>query len=167
MVGVIGYEFWNGIFPYDEEEAKLAEFRKERAEKRAKYYAEKEKESKVISNDLEKEFPSVISEYAVQDAIHKMSHQKIKAEDGKKWGSLQITDERIARLIEVVKHNQGRYEDPQLYLNILERWQAGDFSQADEDHNDIWNLQGGTVGKATGVLSEKEEAEYVKRNFEN
>ncbi|MFV8828220.1 DUF6241 domain-containing protein [Alkalihalobacterium sp. APHAB7] len=42
----------------------------------------------------------------------------------------------------------------------------GDFSQAVYDHNVIWEIQGGTVGKATRLLTEEEEREYIQMYFE-
>jgi hypothetical protein len=48
-----------------------------------------------------------MSEYAVQDAIHALSHQKVEAEE--KWSHMRITPERIGRLIEVVEVNKDEY----------------------------------------------------------
>ncbi|WP_280771990.1 DUF6241 domain-containing protein [Salipaludibacillus daqingensis] len=78
-----------------------------------------------------------------------------------------ITDERIERLIEVIKDNsENDFNHSNLYLTILERWKQGDFSKVDEDHNDIWRLQGGTIGKATGILSNQEEQEFINTHFD-
>ncbi|HZG70252.1 MAG TPA: DUF6241 domain-containing protein [Chondromyces sp.] len=108
-------------------------------------------------------FKENMTEEEVQIAIHHMSHQKIKAK--RKWGALQITPERIDRLIEVVEINESKHEQSAVYLSILNRWKKGDFSKVDKDHNAIWRLQGGTIGKATGLLSAKEEEKYIKQNF--
>lgn len=102
-----------------------------------------------------------LTEADVQDLIHEMSHQKVKADE--KWGALLITEERIVRLIEIVEENYNEYECSDIYLEILNRWLIGDFSQADKDHNEIWNMNGGTIGKATGLLSPVEEQEYLQR----
>ncbi|MDE5415463.1 DUF6241 domain-containing protein [Alkalihalobacterium chitinilyticum] len=114
------------------------------------------------AEEVEEEFPLDLPERAVQNYIHWMSHQKVAA--SQKWGHMQITQERIERLIEVVEANNYSYG--RTYLDILERWQKGDFSQADEDHNRIWRLQGGTVGEATRVFTPEEEAEYIRKHFE-
>ncbi|MDG5789853.1 DUF6241 domain-containing protein [Evansella sp. AB-P1] len=106
-------------------------------------------------------FPMIMSEGAVQNAIHHMSHQKVFAKE--KWGHIQITDERINRLLEVIDYNSYSHEE--LYRQILERWAIGDFSQAVEDHNSIWRLQNGTIGKATRLLTEEEEKEYIMKHF--
>ncbi len=73
--------------------------------------------------------------------------------------------ERIERLIEVVELNKDKYEHDELYLQILNRWKNNDFSQADKDHNAIWTLQGGNVGRATGVLTFEEEKEFIKKHY--
>ncbi len=112
---------------------------------------------------IEQEFPSSMPEYVVQDAIHGMSHQKVHAED--KWGFLPMTQDRINRLIVVVEENRGKYGEAKLYLEILYRWADNDFSRADKDHNSIWKLQLGTVGKASGLLSIEEERAFIKKHF--
>jgi hypothetical protein len=92
-----------------------------------------------------------------QDYIHKMSHQKVVASD--KWGFYRITDKRIEWLLSGLEDTDLVQED--LYLRILTRWKEQDFSLADQDHNAVWQLQGGTVGKATGVLTPKQEQQYL------
>lgn len=106
-------------------------------------------------------FPMEMGEAGVQDAIHHMSHQKVYADV--KWGRLEITEERIDRLLEVIEANNYRHES--LYLEILRRWEAGDFSKAVEDHNSIWRLQGGTIGEAQRLYTPEEEEAYVEENF--
>jgi hypothetical protein len=112
--------------------------------------------------DIEKELPYSMSEKSVQQVIHDMSHQKVGAKD--KWGAMPLTPERVNRLIEVIKENN--YYSSNVYLEILNRWAKGDFSQAVEDHNIIWDLQGGNVGEAQRLLSPVEEKLYIKENFD-
>ncbi|PYZ93877.1 hypothetical protein CR194_12120 [Salipaludibacillus keqinensis] len=45
-----------------------------------------------------------MTESEVRESIHKMSHQKIRADE--KWGALLMTQERIERLIVVVNSNE-------------------------------------------------------------
>jgi len=96
------------------------------------------------------------------DYIHKMSHQKIHAEE--KWGLIEITEERIDWLLESVTITKENLKHEEVYEQILTRWANGDFSHAVEDHNTIWELQGGTIGKAKRLLSEEEEAAYLEAN---
>lgn len=114
-----------------------------------------------INENVEQVFPSDLKEFEVQSAIHHMSHQKVEAE--KKWGAILITEERVKRLYDVVVANQNEYKYANTYIRILERWLEGDFSQAVSDHNTIWELQDGNVGKATGLLSTKEEEKFIEK----
>lgn len=111
---------------------------------------------------VEDEFPSDMTEYAVQNAIHGMSHQKVRADD--KWGFIPLTAERVARLKAVVEANE--YEEKGLYLDILNRWANNDFSKVDHEHNAIWELQNGTIGRATGILSADEEKAFIEEHFD-
>lgn len=115
------------------------------------------------NDDITEQFPKDMSETQVMDAIHHMSHQKIKAKDNKKWGALQITPERIDRLIEVVQAND--YKHSELYLSILEEWKAESFDNSVRAHNAIWKLKNGTIGEAERLLTVEEEAWYIKENF--
>jgi capsular polysaccharide biosynthesis protein len=115
------------------------------------------------SEQAAEEFPFTMQESEVMSAIHKMSHQKVTAT--KKWGAIPLTPQRVERLLQVIAQNKAKYKNSQLYLNILNRWAKEDFSQADVEHNAIWKLQGGTVGKATGLSSTHEEKEFIEQNF--
>ncbi|WP_246938546.1 DUF6241 domain-containing protein [Bacillus pinisoli] len=112
---------------------------------------------------VEEIFPLEMQEYQIQNAIHFMSHQKVKADE--KWGAIQITPERIRRLLVIVEHNQSNYKHSKLYIDILNRWLQGNFSSADDDHNSIWKLQNGNIGEATGVLTADEERKFIEKHF--
>lgn len=115
------------------------------------------------SEEIAREFHLNMSEEDVRMAIHQMSHQKIVAD--KRWGAIPLTPERVNRLIEVVNDNHTKYASSDVYMDILNRWSEGDFSEVDEDHNKIWTLQRGTVGKAEGIASSKEEREFIEKHF--
>lgn len=131
----------------------------------------KMKGSKVVvkeKNGTEKELVNPFgdskkpNEETVQEYIHGMSHQKVKANE--KWTLYKITDERINYLIEVVKAYP--FSHKQLYLDILNRWKKGDFTHVVQDHNAIWRLEGGNIGKALRRLTpEQEKAELVSKNY--
>ena len=55
----------------------------------------------------ESQYPDDLDEYKMQNIIHNMSHQKVKAEE--KWGHIQITKPKVDRLLEVAKINEGNY----------------------------------------------------------
>ncbi|UDY80692.1 PRK06770 family protein [Geobacillus phage GR1] len=100
---------------------------------------------------------------SVMDVMHKMTHQKIRAED--KWGAIPMTEDTINQVYEVVSNSDFDIKND--LLDILERWRKGDFSQADHDHNYIWNWQGGTIGKAYGLMTPEEEIEFIENNFKD
>ncbi|WP_160723725.1 DUF6241 domain-containing protein [Bacillus sp. USDA818B3_A] len=126
--------------------------------------AEGNEEKEKIGPELEEELPLDLSEEEIQNKIHAMSHAKVHAEE--KWTHLEPTQERINRLLVVVESNQDGLNESNLYIAILKRWKAGDFSKAVSDHNKIWKLQDGTIGEATRLLSDKEQAEYREDYFE-
>lgn len=112
---------------------------------------------------LEKELPMDMIEREFMQTIHNMSHQKVLADD--KWGAEPLTHERVLRLIKIAE--KSHYVNKNTYLDILNRWKANDFSHADNDHNIIWNLQDGSVGRANGIMNAEQEKEYIDENFKN
>lgn len=95
-------------------------------------------------------------------AIHYMTHQKVLADS--KQGALEITPERIAIMLEQAEAFSDSVHYP-FYIEILNAWDAGDFSNAVYAHNYVWNAQDGTIGEAYGLFDESQEAEFVQANF--
>ncbi|MBV6685725.1 hypothetical protein KV679_18715 [Bacillus sp. JRC01] len=114
---------------------------------------------KVGGNPFEEDVKTPISEKLMRQYIHAMSHQKVRA--GEKWSFFEITDERIAFLLQQL--DEKNYKNDEEYREILTQWQKGDFSQAVGDHNTVWRLMGGNIGKAKGLLSAKQEKEYLEK----
>lgn len=101
-----------------------------------------------------------LSDIMYQEYIHGMSHQKVEA--SKKWGFYEIHPGRITWLLEGLDKVELNKEN--IYRDILGKWKNDNFSSVDDDHNTIWSLQNGTVGRATGILSAEEEQVYVNSN---
>lgn len=101
------------------------------------------------------------SEEAVIQAMHEMSHQKVKAKE--KWGAIPLTQNTANAVYDIVNNSDFKHKDQ--LLEIAGRWKNGDFSSIVQDHNYFWELQGGTVGKAYGELSKTEEESFVLNNF--
>ena len=101
------------------------------------------------------------SEWKFSDDIHKMTHQKVKAQV--KWGSLEITEERINNMLTMAEESVYQYKD--FYIETLSAWQRGDFTNPVQVHNVIWKSQDGSIGIATGLLTEREEMEYKAQHF--
>ncbi|PEW62059.1 hypothetical protein CN448_29725 [Bacillus cereus] len=107
---------------------------------------------------MEEEKPQV-SEDEIISTMHRMVHQKVKSSE--KWGFIEMTNKEIRGAKNVVE-SSANFKYKSKLLSILERWEKGDFSQAIEEHNFFWGIQGGDTGKATELLSPKEEMQYVK-----
>jgi hypothetical protein len=110
----------------------------------------------------EKSNDGLPSERQFADSIHHMTHQKVKAQQ--KWGHLEITDERIEQKYETAKKSDYKYRE--FYMAALEDWMEGDFTNAVQVHNTIWNERDGTIGRARGLMSLEEEMDYKIRHFD-
>ncbi len=99
-----------------------------------------------------------MGEVSVQLYIHEMTHNKIYADV--KYGSRPITAEGIATLKEIVQKND--YQDEKFYLETLNAWEEGNFSNAVNVHNTIWTWHGGTIGKAQRMMTEAEQQAYAR-----
>ncbi|WP_242214905.1 PRK06770 family protein [Bacillus cereus group sp. BfR-BA-01383] len=101
------------------------------------------------------------SEEEVITAMHHMTHQKVIAE--KKWGVIPMSRKNAERVRDIL--NVSNFEKKAELLAIAERWVDGNHSLVVSDHNYFWKLQGGSVGKATGVLDLASERKFVSNNF--
>ncbi len=147
---------------------------KEQAEKRAEAQAEKEREAQAeqerkeqtarvggITYDLDLGTDAEETELIVIQAMHKMTHQKVRSQN--KWGAIPMMPSTIDEVYEAV--STRNFENKSELLEIVKRWKVGDFSTIAEDHNYFWKLQDGTIGEAYGTLSEAEEIEFINNNF--
>ncbi|WP_066322464.1 DUF6241 domain-containing protein [Bacillus sp. FJAT-29814] len=75
---------------------------------------------------------------------------------------MPLTDATVNRLINLIKHNH--YIFAKEFLVILYCYQKHDYSHAVQDHNDMWNLQGGNEGEATSLATPHEEQANIDRN---
>lgn len=96
----------------------------------------------------------------LRQTIHYMSHQKVQA-DNKFGRMILITKELVEGLNGMLDNYE--YEHEELYLAILNEWKEGNFENAVEHHNALWEIDGGNTGKATRLLTEEEEKAYITR----
>jgi hypothetical protein len=101
------------------------------------------------------------SQDAVIEVMHKMTHQKVKAKE--KWGAIPMIDDTINQVYNIVENSEFEQKDD--LLAILHKWKKGIFSEIDDDHNYFWTYQGGTIGKAYGIMSKSEEGTFILNNF--
>lgn len=95
------------------------------------------------------------------DIMHKMTHQKVKAED--KWGAIPLSEDTVSQVIEFL--GKSNFASKEALIDIANKWKSGDFQTIDDDHNYFWQWQGGTVGRAYGIMSPAEEEEFIRNNF--
>lgn len=111
------------------------------------------------AEDTKGKVVDILNEEAFMQDLHKMTHQKVYASP--KWGTLAITEERVDLMLQIVE--QADYEHGTFYKDALIKWADGDFTNAVEVHNWIWELQDGTIGKAERLLTPEEEAGYIEQ----
>lgn len=104
-----------------------------------------------------------MDEIELQIFLHRMTHQKIVATE--KRGAIEMTPENIGNMLTVVQANYGQYEHSEFYEKALTAWQEGDFSNAVEVHNTIWEWHNGIVGRATGLMTAEQEEQFVQDHF--
>lgn len=107
----------------------------------------------------------IVAEKDVIDVMHHMTHQKVKAKE--KWTSVELTPERVRLLIQMIEAKGTGWVNHNKMIAIARKWEKGDFSKVDEDHNFFWKIENGSIGKATGVLSEKDELQFIKETFKH
>ena len=101
------------------------------------------------------------SQSEIMAVMHQMTHQKIQANE--KWGATPMIQENIDLVYDIIEAND--FQEKDILMPIISRWKDGNFNQVDNDHNAIWKLQGGSIGKAYGIMSEEEERWFVIKNF--
>lgn len=102
------------------------------------------------------------SEEDIVEILHNMTHQKVRSEE--KWGFVQMTEVNLLAVKEVLKENPAFNQNIDL-LAIVTDWLNNDFSNIVAEHNLIWKMKDGSVGKAYGILSPSEEEALVKEQF--
>lgn len=85
-------------------------------------------------------------ENEVMVEMHRMANTKIIAIDEQIWGEEDMSQNNINKLLLIV--SKSNFKEKYSLLIILNRWKKGDFSRIVEDHNYVWGLLGGTIGRA-------------------
>jgi hypothetical protein len=91
-----------------------------------------------------------------------MTHQKVRSEE--KWGFVQITEVNLLAVKEVLQENPAFNQNIDM-LAIITGWLNNNFYNVVAEHNLIWKMNNGSIGKAYGILSPSEEAALVKEQF--
>jgi predicted negative regulator of RcsB-dependent stress response len=102
------------------------------------------------------------SEKDLLEILHNMTHQKVRSEE--KWGFVQINEVNLLAVKEVLQENPAFNQNIDM-LAIVTDWLNNDFGNVVAEHNSIWKMKNGSVGKAYGILSPSEEAALVREQF--
>ncbi|GEK57156.1 hypothetical protein CHL76_02365 [Marinococcus halophilus] len=156
---VVGIILAGGIFTYNVLSSLEQKVAKQDNVETASAENEKTKRLNEASHENEN---GVTTEARFQEKLHNMTHQKVDSND--KWGERRITEERIDNMLQTLDE-QTTYQNEKFYQEALTAWDNGNFENSVEVHNKIWSMQEGTVGRATGLLTEEEEQEYIEENF--
>ena len=84
--------------------------------------------------------------------IHSLANTLVKAEY--KWQCSEVTPKTIDMALEGVEKIKDDYDKMHL-RNSLIKWQDGDFSNAVDVHNYVWEMLDGTIGKAKELDKDK------------
>lgn len=79
--------------------------------------------------------------------MHDMANTLIIAEDNKIWNTVPITKESISKLLNMIKSSED-FNEKFTFTAIVQNWQKGDFTNIVNDHNTVWVLLDGTIGRA-------------------
>ena len=101
------------------------------------------------------------SESEVVHVMHLMTHQKV--ESSEKLGAALMTEGSIDEVYGIVKDSD--FVDKDQLTAMITRWKNSDFSQIVSDHNYLWQLEGGEIGKATRIYSSAEEQQFISKYF--
>ena len=79
-------------------------------------------------------------DYLIQEVMLHMMHQKGEIDEE---GSIELTSERTDKLIQIIKEDRIGFNHYENYLDILKRWEKGDFSTIVDDHELLHTLYDG------------------------
>ena len=76
-----------------------------------------------------------------------MANTLILAEDNKIWGKVTVNKETVLELLNMLnKFKASKEKDT--FIAIAKNWQKGNFVNIVDDHNMVWKILEGTIGKA-------------------
>ncbi len=85
---------------------------------------------------------------ALEVEMHEMANSLIIAQDDEIWGTREVNTGNVKKILKEATYLNQNTESKQL-LVIAARWSQHDFSCIVDDHNVIWNMLCGNIGKAT------------------
>ncbi|MDM5157291.1 DUF6241 domain-containing protein [Bacillus sp. DX1.1] len=124
------------------------------------YLGYDDKENQIDAVKGEKIVFDLNSDRHIINAMHKMVHQKVLSHE--KQGFIKMTSENIEEVRRMIdESNSGSLQHKEQYLKIFTRWDEGDFSQAVEEHNLLWEWGNTSNGSAYELATPEQEREYI------
>jgi hypothetical protein len=81
----------------------------------------------------------MLSQNEIWEEMHRMVNSKIISQDELNFSSKKIETSYVNELIAIAEKSD--YDDKAVLIEILQRWQKGDFRLCVEDHNYLWDKQ--------------------------
>lgn len=101
--------------------------------------------TKSVTDTVESE--KAATRIEIVTTMHEMANTLILAEDNKIWGRVTVTKETVSELLNIL-NNSKPFEEKDTFIATVKKWQNGDFANIVNDHNMVWKILKGTVGKA-------------------
>ncbi|MGE7868513.1 PRK06770 family protein [Bacillus paramycoides] len=117
-------------------------------------------EAEIEGSNAQLHITKTSTEEEVISAMHSMTHQKVKVNDGR--GAAPMSKKNAEKVRSILKQND--FKNKEELLAITERWVNRDFSKIVEEHNYFWELQDGKIGEAT-EMDPIEEQTFSLNNF--
>ena len=117
-------------------------------------------EAEVKGSNAQLHITVTSTEEEVISAMHSMTHQKVKACEGK--GAIPMSKKNAEKVRNIL--NGNNFKNKEELLAITERWANRDFSKILEEHNYFIKLQGGKIGEAT-VMDKIDEKVFCFNTF--
>jgi len=84
-----------------------------------------------------------------------------------KWGYLTLNDENIFTILTELAAVENPSFVEKRMIEMLSNWYHGDVGSIDKDHNFLWDWEGGTIGKASGMDWDGVEEDILQRAVQN
>jgi hypothetical protein len=122
-------------------------------------------ETKKYKDTVWLDYSGNVNKYRLTSSIHEMCNSIVVADLNARWDAGKITQDEIDRVYDTAYALDINDKDRAGFIAIAERWKKHDFSKAVEDHNFVWGMLGGSIGKATEINEEalKETLERLKQ----
>ncbi|MEK6264017.1 MAG: DUF6241 domain-containing protein [Clostridium sp.] len=119
--------------------------------------------TKEMTKENEKEDTKVYTELEVVNMMHDMVNTLIIAEDNKIWGTKEVNKVSVLELLNMIESTED-FNKKVIVTEIAKDWEMGNFDNVVLDHNIVWGILDGTVGKANevNVAAVAEAKEYLK-----